>query len=120
VTPLGLSPQELAQALGRYRLRLHGLIRSLDQGQPTYLHDATYQALDELTVDLEVDLGARASSAGAERMTRIERDVLVPLLRHLHRELAKLGRGVPPPAWRTTLHAADAHVAVAERALAHP
>jgi len=118
VTPLGLSHQELVQALGHYRLQLHGLIRSLDQGKPAYLLDATHQALDELTVELEVDLGARAASAGAERMTRIEREVLVPLLRHLHRELAKLGRGVPPPTWRAALHAADEHVAAAERTLA--
>lgn len=120
LTPLGLSHRELAQALGRYRLQLHGLIHALVTTAPGHARPDALQALDELTSKLEVDLGARRTSAGRERMSSLECDVLVPLLERLHRQVAALARAEPMSGWLAALRAADDDVARVERALAHP
>ena len=119
MTPLGLSRHELAQALGRYRLRVHALIHALDQGRAGYVHTATYGALEELTQALEVDLEVRRTDPGRDRMSRVESDVLVPLLVRLHHDLGRVQITPPSRHWLTTLRAADEYVAEAERALAH-
>jgi hypothetical protein len=106
--------------LGRYRSRLHALIQALAQAKPGFVHSNTYNALEELSQALEVDLEVRRSDPGRERMTRLEAEVLVPLLSDLHRDLARLLRERPSNAWLATLHGADQRVAAVERSLAEP
>jgi hypothetical protein len=119
LTPLGLSPAELAQALGRYRLRLRALIHAIGATSPLTLHNAAFPALDDLGAMLDVDVGARSAPSGQARMTELERAVLVPLLTRLQSRLAGLPHGVPSAAWLPALNAADEDIAHAERALAH-
>jgi len=117
LTPLGLTSKELAQALGRYRLQLHALIRALGSGTPCALHAAASGALEDLDALIDVDAGARATPAGQARMSEVERSVLVPLLAQLHRRLAALARSAPSRDWIPLLQAADADVAQAEHAV---
>lgn len=119
VTPLGLSQQELAQALGRYRLGLHALIHAVPHDRVVFAGADSLRILEELSQKVEVDRGARESAAGGERMTPVERDHLVPLLDYLHRELTGLSRHLPTDEWLAKLRAADEHVATLERRLAH-
>jgi hypothetical protein len=118
LTPLGLSPAELAQALGRYRLRLHALIGALHADAPISLDNDALPALEELGALIEVDIGARSASIGQARMSEMERLVLVPLLARLEKQLAVLRPTVPSRNWLPILHTADEDVAHAERALA--
>jgi hypothetical protein len=118
LTPLGLSPAELAQALGRYRLRLHALIGALHAGAPISLDNDALPALEELGALIDVDIGARSASIGQARMSEVERRVLVPLLARLDERLAVLRPTVPARNWLPILHSADEDVAHAERALA--
>jgi hypothetical protein len=118
LTPLGLSPAELAQALGRYRLRLRALIGALDSGTPMSLDNDALPALEDLGALIEVDIGARSASIGQARMSEVERLVLVPLLARLDKVIAVLRPSVPSRDWLPMLHTADEDVAHAERALA--
>jgi hypothetical protein len=119
VTPLGLSPAELAQALVRYRLRLDALIQALGSSAPMTVHHDAFSALEDLSAMIEVDIGARSASSGQARMSEVERLVLVPLLVQLEELLAGLRSSVPSRDWLPGLRAADDDVAHAERALAH-
>ena len=119
LTPLGLSSAELAQALGRYRLRLHALTHALAATTPMTLHNDAFPALEELGATIDVDIGARSAPTGQARMSELERAVLLPLLARLQARLATLQGSVPSRAWLPALHAADEDVAHAERALAH-
>ena len=119
LTPLGLSPAELAQALGRYRLRLQALTHALASTTPMTLHNDAFPALEELGATIDVDIGARSAPTGQARMSELERAVLLPLLARLQARLATLQGSAPSRAWLPALHAADADVAHAERALAH-
>lgn len=118
MTPLGLTPAELARALGRYRLRLRALLVSLEGPAPTNLHDGAYSALEEFGTTVDVDLGARSAPCGEARMSEVERTVLMPLLARLHERIARVAHSAPPPAWITELRAADADLAASETALA--
>jgi hypothetical protein len=117
LTPLGLSPAELALALGRYRRRLHALVQALASPAPMNLHNDAFPALEELGATIEVDAMARAAPTGEARMSEIERSVLVPLLAQLQRRLAGLTATVPSRDWLPILRAADDEIAQAERAL---
>jgi hypothetical protein len=119
LTPLGLSHAELAQALARYRLRLHALVHVLGSAAPMNLHNDAFPALEDLGSTIDVDLGARATHSGKARMSEIERQVLLPLLAQLQQRLALLTRTVPSRDWIPVLQAADDAVAHAERTLAH-
>jgi hypothetical protein len=119
LTPLGLSSAELAQALGRYRLRLHALVHALASSAPMTLHNDAFPALEDLGAMIEVDLGARSAPSGQARMSELERAVLLPLLARLQARLAGFSGSVPSRAWLPALQAADEDIAHAERALAH-
>ncbi len=75
LTPLGLSPAELAQALGRYRLRVGALIQALDSAAPVNLRHEGFAELEDLGAVIDVDLGSRATPSGAARMSEVERRV---------------------------------------------
>jgi hypothetical protein len=117
LTPLGLTPAELAQALGRYRSRLHALIHALGSAAPMNLHNDAFPVLEDLSSMVDVDIGARSAPSGAARMSEVERAVLVPLLGRLHERLARLTRRMPARDWIPVLQAADEDFAYAERAL---
>jgi hypothetical protein len=120
LTPLGLTPPELAHALGRYRLSLHALLAELDGPGPVNLHNGAYSALEEFGTTVDVDLSARSAPCGDARMSEVERRVLMPLLMRLHARIARVARGAPPVAWLGELQAADADVAASETALSCP
>jgi hypothetical protein len=117
LTPLGLTDGELAQALGRYRLRLHALIRAVASTAPPDVRRDPLPALQELDALVDGDIRARAVPTDASRMSDVERAVLVPLLTRLKARLRLLAHGAPETQWIALLHAADEDVARAERTL---
>jgi hypothetical protein len=117
LTPLGLTPAELAQALGRYHLRVRALIQALGSAAPASLHHEGFAELEDLGAVIDVDLGSRAAPRGAMRMSEVERTVLLPLLGRLRDRLALLTRNLPSRDWLALLKAADDDIAAAERAI---
>ena len=85
---------------------------------PLNRNNEALPALEDLGAMIEVDIGARAASAGQARMSEVERRVLVPLLVQLEKRLTGLGPSLPSRDWLAALHGADEDVAHAERDLA--
>jgi hypothetical protein len=118
VTPLGLDVPALHNALHHYRDRIHTLMHALErEGAVTRFSSDVPRILEELVTTVEVDATARDLPEGRERMSPLERRVLVPLLNQLRRGLGHFQHEAPSRAWRSQLESLVRVVAEREMTL---
>ena len=78
---IGLGREACTRALGDYAERVAGIVRLLNDHERANAEREAQALLDELTFELEVDLRARSSESGRERMSRFESEAFAPALR---------------------------------------
>jgi len=94
------------------------LIRAVEHDQEVgSLNNDALRVLDELAFTLEVDAGARTGSDAQRRMSRLESDVLVPLLSQLRGEIATIPVRSRPRTWLQHARALDQQIAVGEQTM---
>ncbi len=118
MTPLGLDAPALYNALHHYRDSIHTLADALqrEDGVTRFASDVP-RILEQLATTVEVDAAVRDLPEGRERMSPLERRILVPLLGQLRGELDQLQQQSPSRAWLPQLQSLDRVLAEREMAL---
>jgi len=118
MTPLGLAAPELCDALHHYHDALRMLMEAIRRrALATRFVSEAPSLLEALATEVEVDAAVRDLPEGRERMSPLERTVLVPLLAQLRSELEELQKEVPTAAWLPQLESLDRLIAGCETAL---
>lgn len=78
---IGLGRDGCARALGDYAGRVARIVGLLGESHCADAEREAQLLLDDLCFELEVDVRARSSASGRERMTRFESEALEPALR---------------------------------------
>lgn len=118
MTPLGLDAPALYNALHHYRDSIHTLMEALERetGVTRYASDVP-RILEQFVTTVEVDAAVRDLPEGQERMSSLERRILVPLLSRLRGELDHFQHETPSRDWLPQLESLDRVVAERETAL---
>lgn len=117
MTPLGLRPEDCRGALLAYRRRVEGLRSLLERWRVGERVPELPAAVEDLAVNLEVDVRARASGTAREMMTRVETAVFMPALHRLWEFCGRLAPATPPTQWLAPLESMDLEIIAAETAL---
>jgi hypothetical protein len=95
-------------ALAAYRAVVQRIGGSLATGESDLLAGAARVLVDDLEFRVQVDLDARATVAGAERMSEIEATLFVPALKMLQSAIGTTLVGRRPTQWLQALAAIEA------------
>lgn len=117
MTPLGLQPDDCRGALLAYRRRVESLRSLLARWRRGERVPELPAAMEDLALNLEVDVRARAGGLARERMTRVETAVFMPALRRLWEFCGRLAPAAAPAQWVGPLDSMDLELIAAESAL---
>lgn len=94
---IGLGREGCARALGDYSERVARIVTLLDDAHGADAEREAQRLLDDLCFQLEVDVRARDTDFGRERMSRFESEALAPALRESWAHLEHhVGHAVAP------------------------